>query len=113
MKYTRKYHTTPAENMSIDWLGPRIYRPNLEEVLRGALSPSAPQVHYITHFRYPSAGGFVNYLNKFLPLGNLQLNHELVSIDPLRPRVALLKRPRCPIRCTGFLRAASGTYPHD
>ena len=82
MKYTRKYHLTSAENMSIDWLGPRIYRPSLEEVLRGALSPSAPQVHYITHFRYPSAGGFVNYLNKFIPLGKLQLNHELVSIDP-------------------------------
>jgi protoporphyrinogen oxidase len=82
MKYTRKYHTTTAENMSIDWLGPRIYRPSLEEVLRGALSPAAPQVHYITHFRYPSAGGFVNYLNKFVPLGNLRLKHELVSIDP-------------------------------
>jgi protoporphyrinogen oxidase len=51
-------------------------------VLRGALSPSAPHVHYITHFRYPSAGGFVNYLKKFVPLGNLQLNHELQSIDP-------------------------------
>ena len=82
MKYTRKYHTTPAENMSTDWLGPRIYRPNLEEVLRGAISPSAPHVHYITHFRYPSAGGFMNYLNKFIPIGNLKLNHELVSIDP-------------------------------
>ncbi len=43
MQYTRKYHTTTAENMSTDWLGPRIYRPSLEEVLRGALSPSAPQ----------------------------------------------------------------------
>jgi protoporphyrinogen oxidase len=82
MKYTRKYHTTPADNMSTDWLGPRIYRPNLEEVLRGAISPSAPHVHYITHFRYPSAGGFINYLNKFVPFGNLKLNHELVSIDP-------------------------------
>ena len=82
MQYTRKYHTTTAENMSTDWLGPRIYRPSLEEVLRGALSPSAPHVHYITHFRYPSAGGFVNYLKKFVPLGNLKLNHELVSIDP-------------------------------
>ena len=38
MQYTRKYHTTTAENMSTDWLGPRIYRPSLEEVLRGALS---------------------------------------------------------------------------
>jgi protoporphyrinogen oxidase len=82
MQYTRKYHLTTAENMSTDWLGPRIYRPSLEEVLRGALSASAPQVHYITHFRYPSDGGFMRYLTKFVPLGNLNLNHELVSIDP-------------------------------
>jgi protoporphyrinogen oxidase len=82
MQYTRKYHLTPAENMSTDWLGPRIYRPSLEEVLRGAISAAAPNVHYITHFRYPTEGGFVNYLKKFVPLGNLNLNHEVVSIDP-------------------------------
>jgi protoporphyrinogen oxidase len=82
MQYTRKYHTTPAENMSTDWLGPRIYRPNLDEVLRGMLSPTAAHVHYITHFRYPSAAGFVNYLNKFLPMGNLKMGHKLVSINP-------------------------------
>ena len=82
MQYTRKYHLTTAENMSTDWLGPRIYRPTLEEVLRGALSPTVPQVHYITQFRYPSDGGFVSYLKKFVPLGNLRLGHELVSINP-------------------------------
>lgn len=82
MQYTRKYHLTTAENMSTDWLGPRIYRPSLEEVLRGALSPAAPQVHYITHFRYPKKDGFVSYLRKFVPLGNLKLGHELVLIDP-------------------------------
>jgi protoporphyrinogen oxidase len=82
MQYTRKYHTTTADNMSTDWLGPRIYRPSLEEVLRGALSQSVSDVHYITHFRYPKEGGFVSYLKKFVPLGNLKLNHELVSIDP-------------------------------
>jgi protoporphyrinogen oxidase len=83
MQYTRKYHTTTADNMSTDWLGPRIYRPSLEEVLRGALSPSAPNVHYITHFRYPTDGGFVRYLTKFVPMGNLNLNHELQSVDPI------------------------------
>ncbi len=82
MQYTRKYHLTTAENMSTDWLGPRIYRPSLEEVLRGALSASTPTVHYITHFRYPTQGGFVSYLKKFVPLGSLRLNHELISIDP-------------------------------
>jgi protoporphyrinogen oxidase len=82
MAYTRKYHLTTAENMSTDWLGPRIYRPSLEEVLRGALSPSSPHVHYITHFRYPSEGGFICYLRKFVPLGNLKLDHELVRVEP-------------------------------
>jgi protoporphyrinogen oxidase len=82
MQYTRKYHTTTADNMSTDWLGPRVYRPSLEEVLRGAISASAPQVHYITHFRYPSEGGFRLYLNKFVPMGNIKLEHELISVDP-------------------------------
>jgi protoporphyrinogen oxidase len=81
MQYTKKYHLTTADNMSTDWLGPRVYRPSLEEVLRGAISPTAPNVHYITNFRYPEKGGFQSYLNKFVPLGNLKLNHELVSID--------------------------------
>jgi protoporphyrinogen oxidase len=82
MRYTRKYHTTSAENMTTDWLGPRFYRPSLEEVLRGALSAAAPTTHYISHFRYPTDGGFVRYLTKFVPKGNLHLNHELVAIDP-------------------------------
>jgi protoporphyrinogen oxidase len=87
MQYTRKYHLTTAENMSTDWLGPRIYRPSIEEVLRGALSPAAPKVHYITHFRYPSNGGLVSYLKKFVPMGNLKLKLELVAIDPRARRL--------------------------
>lgn len=82
MQYTRKYHLTTADNMSTDWLGPRMHRPSLKELLRGALSPSAPQIHYITRFRYPREGGFVSYLKKFVPLGRLHLDHEVVSIDP-------------------------------
>ena len=49
--------------------------------------PRPRHVHYITHFRYPSEGGFVSYLNKFVPMGNLNLNHELVSVDPRARRL--------------------------
>jgi protoporphyrinogen oxidase len=87
MQYTRKYHLTSAENMSTDWLGPRIYRPSLEEVVRGAISTAAPHKHYITHFRYPSAGGFSNYLTKFLPNCRLELGSEAVAIDPANREV--------------------------
>jgi protoporphyrinogen oxidase len=83
MQYTRKYHLTTAENMSTDWLGPRIYRPSLEEVLRGALSPAAPSAaHYITHFRYPTLGGFQRYLDRFAALADIQLGHQVVGLDP-------------------------------
>lgn len=81
-QYTRKYHTTTADNMSTDWLGPRIYRPTLEEVLRGTVSASSPNIHYITHFRYPKQGGFVSYLRKFVPFGDIKLDHQVVSINP-------------------------------
>jgi protoporphyrinogen oxidase len=82
MTYTQKYHLTTADNMTTDWLGPRIYRPSLEEVLRGALSPAAAHNHYITHFRYPRRGGFAAYLHAFHALGEMELGHEVEAIDP-------------------------------
>lgn len=82
MEYGFKYHTTTADNMTTDWLGPRLYRPSLEEVLRGALSPKTPDVHYISHFRYPSRDGFVSYLKPFVQHTDLRVSHEVVGVDP-------------------------------
>ena len=82
MKYGLKFHTTTADNMSTEWIGPRMYQPILEEVLRGALSHKTPNVHYVDHFRYPTHNGFVSYLNLFLSQTELKLNHNLLSLDP-------------------------------
>ena len=81
MVYGKKYHTVDAENMDIDWLGPRLYQPEMKEVLEGALKPSTPDVHYIDKFRYPTNHGFVNYLEKFKQLADIKLNHKVTSID--------------------------------
>lgn len=81
MTYTRKYHLTTASNMSTDWLGPRMYRPSLEELLRGALAPWKPELHYITHFRYPTEGGFLSYLNSLPRVADIRLEHQVVAID--------------------------------
>jgi len=86
-EYGIKYHTTGPENMTIDWLGPRLYRPKLEEVLRGALEPDTPDVHYVDHFRYPSRHGFVSYLEPFYDHCELRLSHEVTRIDPSRRRL--------------------------
>jgi protoporphyrinogen oxidase len=82
MTYTRKYHLTTAANMTTDWLGPRVDRPSLAEMLRGALAPWTPDVHYITNFRYPSNGGFLSYLRDLPALADLTLGHRLVAVDP-------------------------------
>ncbi len=82
MEYTIKYHTTTASNMNTDWIGPRLYQANLEEVLRGALAPSTADVHYISGFRYPTNGGFASYLAPFIRQTQLHLGHEVVRIDP-------------------------------
>jgi protoporphyrinogen oxidase len=88
MEYTIKYHTTEAKNMSTDWIGPRLYRAKIEEVLRGALTPSTPDVHYIDGFRYPSHGGFVSYLKRFMEGAKVNLDHEVASIDPKKKEIA-------------------------
>ncbi|MEO8186337.1 MAG: NAD(P)-binding protein [Burkholderiaceae bacterium] len=82
MTYTRKYHLTTASNLTTDWLGPRMYRPSLEELLRGALGPWKPELHYITNFRYPSLGGFISYLRDLPKIADIKLEHELVAVDP-------------------------------
>jgi protoporphyrinogen oxidase len=82
MEYTIKYHTTTAANMNTEWIGPRLYRPKLEEVFRGALQPSSDDVHYISGFRYPTRGGFVAYLEPFRRIADIKLGHKVVCIDP-------------------------------
>lgn len=82
MEYGLKYHTTTAQNMSTDWIGPRLYQANLEEVLRGALSPASPDVHYVEEFRYPTSGGFVSYLKMFRQETEVRVSHKMVRVNP-------------------------------
>lgn len=81
MEYAKKVHTTEASNLATDWLGPRLYRPKLEEVLFGALSPETPDVHYVTEYRYPTHGGFQAYLEPFLGRADIRQGHRLVTVD--------------------------------
>lgn len=83
MEYTLKYHTTKAENMSTDWIGPRMYKPKIEELLYGAISPITPNIHYVTQFRYPQYNGFVSYLDLFLNSAEINLNYKLLNLDPI------------------------------
>ena len=87
MQYGKRYHTCPAEKMSLSWLGSRLYKPNMQEVFYGALSSDAPNVHYVQNVRYPSHGGYVSYLNKFKNLAEVHLDEEVVQIDSVNKEV--------------------------
>jgi len=89
-EYTKKYHTTEAKNLTTDWLGPRLYRPKLGEVLHGALSEKTPDIHYVTDFRYPTHKGFVGYLDGFRAASTMKCNHEVVAIDAMAKTLTFL-----------------------
>jgi protoporphyrinogen oxidase len=73
--------------MTTDWVSPRIYAPNLVEVIRGALSPQQPIFNYLTEFRYPERGGFGAYVQGVKADGDLYVGHELSLVDLKRRRL--------------------------
>jgi protoporphyrinogen oxidase len=85
--YGRKYHTTTMDRLTTDWLGPRMYRPSLDELVRGALAPTDSATHYVTSFRYPTTGGFQAYLQPWLDRLDIRLGKRVVHIDPVARQV--------------------------
>jgi protoporphyrinogen oxidase len=83
MVYGRKYHTIEPADLTTEWLGPRMYRPDLHEMLQGALDVPREHKHYVTKFRYPEHGGFGAYLAGLRRGVDVRLGHELVGLDPV------------------------------
>jgi len=86
-KYTRKYWTVEPAQMATEWIGPRVYKPKLEEVIRGAVGPVGENLHYITHFRYPLTGGFGSYTNAVMSDADVRTGHTLELLDPAKKRL--------------------------
>jgi protoporphyrinogen oxidase len=100
--YGRKYHTVDPSLMNTDWLGPRLYRPDLGELIRGSLAPSAGNQHYVDNFRYPKRNGFVEYLRKFHERAPIELSHEAVAIDPEAKTVTFRMGSGGPDKVVGY-----------
>jgi protoporphyrinogen oxidase len=80
--YTRKYWTVEAAEMTTDWVGPRIYPPKLEEVVRGSREPSLTgDFHYLKKFRYPARGGYQSFMRAMERPELLRLNKRLTGLD--------------------------------
>ena len=78
--YTRKYWTCDPSELSTDWVGGRVYKPDLETVVEGYRGKPKPNTHYINSVRYPANGGFGGFLTGLKKGANV-IRDEVVSID--------------------------------
>ena len=85
--YTRKYWTVPAEELSVEWVGCRMYRPSLDEVLFGAMTDKTPLTYYFKKMRYPKTGGFRAFLDPVVEGLDIRTGKRAVLVDPLKKYV--------------------------
>lgn len=86
-RYSDKYWTTHPKNMTLDWIENRIYKPNLSDILKGALDKVEENKNYITGFRYPKNGGFFSFLKGFNVENIFYANHEVSEIIPSKKKI--------------------------
>lgn len=84
--YTRKYWACCPEELSIDWIGDRIFYPDVETVVQGSRQAPPTSTHYITKVRYPSRGGYMAFSAALRAEARIHFDHEVSQID-LRKRV--------------------------
>lgn len=94
-RYTRKYWTLEAREMGVDWIGPRMYVPRLEEMLRGAFQENTENVHYSGQIRYPKTGGFAGFLEPIISQTPVITKKEVVRIDSGEKKVYFLDGTLC------------------
>jgi len=79
--YTIKYWTTEPANLTTDWIGKRIYFPEISDMVDSANGPLQKQTHYITKVRYPESGGYYSFIKKVEEGLPVQYNYRLKHIS--------------------------------
>lgn len=80
-RYTKKYWTVGSAELAVDWVGERVYRPDLEVVENGYRGIQPEKTHYIDKVRYPKAGGFISFLHKIKINANIEYSNAVKSIN--------------------------------
>lgn len=88
LAYTRKYWGMDAEALSLTWIGNRMRRAELKEILAGALEKKEENHYYANEMRYPQNGGYKAFIQPMLDGVNVETNCKAVVIDPLLKAVS-------------------------
>ena len=85
--YTKKYWTCEPSFLDTDWVGSRVFYPDIETVIGGSIEEPKVQTHYIKKVRYPKYGGFIGFADKLAKDANIHLNHYVTGIDLINKEI--------------------------
>jgi protoporphyrinogen oxidase len=88
MRYTRKYWATEANALSTTWIGNRMRRAELGEILYGAFTSDTPNTYYTKEMRYPEKGGFRSFIEPLIADADIRCDHEVTAVDPVARTVS-------------------------
>jgi protoporphyrinogen oxidase len=114
--YNRKLFRRDSSEMTADWVSWAVPKPNLEEVVRGALGLHNEGMGYNSTFRYPARGGIDAVPRAFAArVKNVRYEARVTAVDLDRKTVVLSDGDRIDydrlvvtIPLPSFLRMASG-----
>jgi len=81
LKYTQKYWQCDASELSVEWIGNRMRRTDIKEVLYGAFSPETPNTYYTKEMRYPKEGGFKSFIGELVEEANIAYDNQVTAIN--------------------------------
>jgi protoporphyrinogen oxidase len=79
--YTKKYWDTPATQLSTTWIGNRMRRAELDEILLGAFTAETPNTYYIKEVRYPKKGGYRSFIEPLIAESDIEYNHQACNLN--------------------------------
>ncbi|WP_421225307.1 protoporphyrinogen/coproporphyrinogen oxidase [Aeromonas enteropelogenes] len=81
IKYTLKYWGIDASRLSLTWIGDRVRKADVGEILRGAFEARVDNHYYANEMRYPKQGGYFSFIKPMLEEIDIRLNKKAVSIN--------------------------------
>jgi protoporphyrinogen oxidase len=80
--YNQKLWRRHPEELTCDWLGRFVPKPDLKTVIRGALSGDVSDLGYNVSFYYPKTGGIESLVKNLSGrINNIDLNQEVIKIN--------------------------------
>jgi len=81
IKYTRKYWDSPAAELSTTWIGNRMRRAELNEILLGAFTDETPNTYYTKEMRYPEKGGYKAFIQSLIDESEIRAGRAAVRVN--------------------------------